>query len=151
MAYWNGSSWGRKPVAALPDHRTTWLSRRIKPAALLAALALVVTASTVLAAPKPSGHLTVDEPVAYGGMTTAHANPGGTGVYVFSQCWDANGMYVYAAYSAVAADNIATVGPMWSPVWSRSGANCTAREGYFTRNGFGRWVTLAETSFTVQP
>jgi hypothetical protein len=151
MAYWNGSTWGPEAVAAESEHRTRSVTSRIKTASLLAILALVVATSSVFAGPRVSGHLTVDQPVAYGGMTIAHANPGGTNVYVFSQCWDAAGNYVYARYSAVNADNTSAVGPMSSDVWSGGGASCTAKEGYFTRNGFGRWVTLAETTFTVQP
>jgi len=51
MAYWNGNTWASEPDAAAPDTRTPSLSRRIKPAGLLAALVLVLAASSVLAAP----------------------------------------------------------------------------------------------------
>jgi hypothetical protein len=49
MTYWNGTTWAPEPVAALPEQRTSSLLRRVKPAALLAVLALVVATSSVLA------------------------------------------------------------------------------------------------------
>ena len=78
---------------------------------------------------------------AYGGMATATVNPGGADTYVFVQCYapDFGGKYVYAAYVPVDANNQAAVGPLWSTLWPRGDASCQAQEGYFTRNGFGRW------------
>ncbi len=105
----------------------------------------------VFAAKPVSGRITVAGPVAHGGSTTATVNPGGTDVYVFVQCYAADGAYVYAAYSPVSAEKTASIGPLTSPVWAGGGANCTAQEGYFTRNGFGKWVVSAATEFTVNP
>src|SRR5688572_6471448 len=107
MAYWNGNTWASEPVAAAPDTRTPSLSRRIKPAAFVALLALTVATGSVFAAkggPAASGQITVAGPVSHGQTTMATVNPGGTDVYVFTQCWTADGTYVYAAYSPVAAD-----------------------------------------------
>jgi hypothetical protein len=88
---------------------------------------------------------------AYGGMTTATVNPGTADTYVLVQCYapDFGGNYVYAAYFPVDANNHAEVGPLWSTLWPRGDASCTAQEGYFTRNGFGRWESLAATTFHV--
>lgn len=95
-----------------------------------------------------SGVITVPDAV-YGGMTTATVNPGGADTYVFVQCYAPNGDYVYAAYFATDASNRAEIGPLSSPLWLGGGASCKAQEGYFTRNGFGRWVSLATTTFNV--
>jgi hypothetical protein len=105
------------------------------------------------AAARSSGHITVDGPVSYGGTTTATVNPGGTDVYVFVQCYAPNmdGKYVYAAYSPVNSRNVASIGPLASALWTSGGASCTAQEGYFTRNGFGKWVVSASTTFKVTP
>ena len=87
----------------------------------------------------------------YAGSTTAVAYPGGKDVYVFVQCYapDFDGRYVYAAYFPVDGNNQAEIGPLWSSLWPNSGASCTAEEGYFTRDGFGKWKSLASTTFTV--
>lgn len=87
----------------------------------------------------------------YAGMTTATVNPGGENVYVFVQCYtpDFGGEYVYAAYFPVDSNNQAQVGPLWSTLWLVGDASCQAQEGYFTRNGFGRWVVAATTTFRV--
>ena len=105
-------------------------------------------------AAKPlNGVITVQQPVSHGATTTAAVHPGGANVYVFVQCYtpDFGGEYVYAAYFPVGADNSATIGPLWSTLWNSGGAACRAQEGYFTRNGFGRWVVEAQTTFSVQP
>ena len=96
------------------------------------------------------GVITVDDAV-YGGMTTADVNPGGTNTYVFVQCYvpDLDGAYVYARYFAVDDSNQAAIGPLWSTLWPNGPASCTAQEGYFRRDGFGRWVSLASTTFQV--
>jgi hypothetical protein len=117
----------------------------------MTALMIALAASSVSAARRETGTITVAGPVSHGEMTTATVNPGGDQVYVFTQCYLSDGKYVYAAYSPVGSDNTATIGPLSSTLWTSGGANCTAKEGYFTRNGFGRWVTAASTSFTVQP
>ncbi len=87
----------------------------------------------------------------YAGMTTATVNPGGANTYVFVQCYapDFGGKYVYAAYFPVDSSNHAAVGPLWSTLWPQGDASCKAQEGYFTKNGFGRWVSLATTTFHV--
>ncbi len=110
-------------------------------------------AGNAFAAKPLSGVITVQVPVAHGETTGATVNPGGTDVYVFVQCYapDFGGEYVYAAYFPVSADKTATIGPLASSLWKSGGASCRAQEGYFTRNGFGKWVALAKTTFTVQP
>ena len=96
-----------------------------------------------------SGVISVPD-AAYGGMTTATVNPGGANTYVFVQCYrDSDGKYVYAAYFAVDSSNHASVGPLWSTLWPSGSASCTAQEGYFRRDGFGKWVSLASTTFRV--
>ena len=117
---------------------------------LLAVLAfLVLLPSAVYAARPESGQITVAEPVSHGGMTTATVNPGGADVYVFVRCYapDLDGAYVYAAYFPVTA----VIGPLASSLWTSGGASCIAEEGYFARNGFGRWVLLASDHFSVVP
>lgn len=96
------------------------------------------------------GVITVPD-AAYAGMTTATVNPGGANTYVFVQCYapDFGGTYVYAAYFPVDANNQAAIGPLWSTLWPQGDASCRAQEGYFTRNGFGRWVSEATTTFSV--
>lgn len=128
-------------------------SRGLLAAVATAALLVAMTANSVFAAKPASGHITVAEPVSYGGTTTATVNPGGSDVYVFVRCYtpDLDGAYVYAAYFPVSADNTAAIGPLASSLWTSGGASCTAEEGYFTRNGFGRWVVLASDRFAVTP
>lgn len=117
---------------------------------------LLVIAGTAIAARGGGGNgsgtgvISVDNGV-WAGMTTATVNPGGEDVYVFVQCYapDFGGKYVYAAYSAVDANNHAAIGPLTSTLWPQSDASCRAQEGYFTRNGFGKWVDLATTTFRV--
>ncbi len=97
-----------------------------------------------------TGVITVPN-AAYAGMTTATVNPGGADTYVFVQCYapDFGGTYVYAAYFPVDANNQAVIGPLSSTLWLQGDASCQAQEGYFTRNGFGRWVSEATTTFRV--
>ena len=87
----------------------------------------------------------------HAGTTTATVNPGGENVYVFVQCYkpDFGGEYVFAAYYPADANNQALVGPLWSTLWLEGDASCQAQEGYFTRNGFGKWVVAATTTFRV--
>ena len=60
---------------------------------------------------------------------------------MYVQCYapDFGGEYVYAAFFPADANNQAQIGPLWSTVWPQSSAACQAQEGYFTRNGFGKW------------
>jgi hypothetical protein len=97
-----------------------------------------------------TGTITVPD-AEYGGTTTATVNPGGAETYVFVQCYapDFGGEYVYAAYFSVDSTNQAVIGPLWSTLWTQGDAACQAQEGYFTRNGFGRWESLATTTFHV--
>jgi hypothetical protein len=83
----------------------------------------------------------------YGDEVVATATPGGSDVYVFVQCY--NPEYVYAAYFLVDAGGYATLGPLHASTWPNSAARCTASEGYFTRDGFGKWVEYASTTFNV--
>ncbi len=87
----------------------------------------------------------------YGGSTVATVNPGGDGVYVFLQCYAPTfgGEYVHAKYFDVDANGQAAIGPLMSRLWLSGEADCTAQEGYFTRNGFGKWVVVAATTFHV--
>lgn len=96
------------------------------------------------------GVITVPD-ATYGGTTTAIVNPGGAETYVFAQCYapDFGGTYVYAAYFPVDAANQAQIGPLTSSLWQGGNASCRAQEGYFARAGFGRWVSLATTTFRV--
>jgi hypothetical protein len=98
----------------------------------------------------PTTYVSVPDGV-YGGSTTAVAYPGGNDVYVFVQCYapDFEGRYIYAAYFQVDENNQVEIGPFWSTLWPNSGAACTAEEGYFTRDGFGKWKALASTTFNV--
>ena len=84
-------------------------------------------------------------------MTTATVNPGGTDVHVLVKCYTGDGAFVYAAYFPVDANNSAQIGPLWSTPWSNSSATCPAEDGYYTRNGFGKWVVNASTTFAVSP
>ena len=84
-------------------------------------------------------------------MTSATVNPGGENVYVLVKCYTSDGRFVYAAYFPVDANKNANIGPLWSTLWSNSSAQCSAEEGYFTRNGFGKWVVAASTTFNVSP
>ena len=130
------------------------MRKRIKwTAALMGVMALVTASAAVAAAGgKGNGQVTgvISVPnVEYAGTTTATVNPGGSDTYVFVQCYTPDGRYVYAAYFPVDASNHAQLGPLWSTLWSRGDASCKAQEGYFTRNGFGRWESLATTTFQV--
>ena len=97
-----------------------------------------------------TGVITVSDAV-YAGMTTATVNPGGADTYVFVQCYapDFNGAYVYAGVLPGGFDQPSSDRALWSTLWPQGDASCQAQEGYFTRNGFGRWVDLATTTFHV--
>jgi hypothetical protein len=117
---------------------------------------LLVSAGTALAVSggggqgRLTGTISVGDAV-WAGTTTATVNPGGENVYVFVQCYapDIGGKYVYARYFPVDENNHAAIGPLWSTLWPQGDASCSAQEGYFTRNGFGKWVSLAATTFNV--
>jgi|GEM_PF-6379837 len=96
---------------------------------------------------KVEGHLVVPD-TTYGSTVVAAANPGGDDVYVFTQCWLKDGTYVFAAFYSV-VDGQAVIGPLRATTWSIAAAGCTAQEGYFTRNGWGKWVVLAADTFEV--
>ena len=129
---------------------------------VLMSAAVLASSAIAVAAPKGgsgkdaggagnvTGVISVPDTV-YAGTTTATVNPGGEDVYVFVQCYtpDFGGAYVYAAYFPVDGNNQAQVGPLWSTKWLGGDAACQAQEGYFTRNGFGRWVDVATTTFRV--
>jgi hypothetical protein len=113
----------------------------------------LTAADNAAAGGKPTGVITVQEPVAHGGTTMATVNPGGTDVYVLVKCYTPalGGAFVYGGYFPVSVNKTATIGPFESYLWTSGGGECTAAEGYFRRSGFGKWVTLAQTSFTVLP
>ena len=119
----------------------------MKWAIVLAALLFINAGSIGHAAKPESGQITVAEPVSHGGMTTATVTHGGADVYVFVRCYTP--AYVYAAYFPVT--NQTVIGPLASSLWTSGGASCIAEEGYFKRNGFGRWVLLASDHFSVVP
>jgi hypothetical protein len=106
-----------------------------------------------MAAKPSSGHITVGTPVAYGETTIATVNPGGSNHYVLLKCYtpDLTGTLVYGGYFAVNADKQAVLGPFSSYHWTGGGATCTAAEGYFLRDGLGKWVVEASTTFSVTP
>lgn len=95
------------------------------------------------------GHLVVPDGV-YGETVLASANLGGDGVYVLARCWLIDGTYVFAAYYPV-VDNTATLGPLAATTWSNARATCIGEEGYFKREGWGKWVKLATDTFEVAP
>ncbi len=99
------------------------------------------------AAGATEGHLVVPDAI-HGDTVVAVANPGGDKVYVFAQCWLLDGTYVFAAYYPV-VNGQASIGPLAATTWPNAAANCTAQEGYFMRDGFGKWVMLAKDEFSV--
>jgi len=148
-----------RSAASIVRHAGGALTEAILIAAILGLIALALspaygparflTGSDEAAAAKVVGRITVQEPVAHGETTIATVNPGGANVYVFVQCYNPD--YVFAAYYPVGADNQAVLGPLWATTWKSGGGDCTAKEGYFRRDGWGKWVTVAQTSFTVTP
>jgi len=86
--------------------------------------------------PTSGGHLLVPD-ATYGQTVTASANPGGEDVYVSARCWLLDGTYVFAAFYPV-LDGQASIGPLEATTWPDAPAHCTAEEGYFTRNDFGK-------------
>ena len=112
-----------------------------------------LSTGTALAAKPHSGAISVQLPVAHGETTVATVNPGGGDVYVRVRCWapDLGGAFVYGRYFAVDSSNQATLGPLASTLWTDGAATCIAEEGYFTRNGLGKWVVNATMTFSVDP
>jgi hypothetical protein len=102
------------------------------------------------AARPKQGAISVEVPVHHGETTSATVNPGGTDVYVRVRCW-VDGDMVYGRFFDVDGNARAQIGPLASTLWESGGARCEAQEGYFTRNGLGKWVVVADTSFDVDP
>jgi hypothetical protein len=97
-----------------------------------------------------TGVISVSDTV-HGGYTTATVNPGGAEIEVFVRCYAPTfgGRFVYAAYFDVDGSNHASIGPLWSTLWTNGDASCTAEEGYVRRAGNDRWITVATTTFEV--
>lgn len=93
------------------------------------------------------GHLVVPD-ATYGDTVMAAANPGGADVYVLAKCYTADGTLVWGGYFPV-VNGQASVGPLAATTWPNAAANCTAQEGYFMRDGFGKWIVLAKDEFSV--
>lgn len=122
----------------------------------VAVLAVIGTATTIftLAAPgrRPTGSFVLST------ATTPHGSTISAGVTtnspydnrLFTQCYSPTmgGTYVYAAYSGI-ENGQSLIGPLTSSLWPDSGAECSVKLGYFTRDGFGKWVTLSSSSFKV--
>ncbi len=112
----------------------------------------VVLTITTLAAPRArTSDLSVSPLVVeHGGTVTATTSTTGNDIYVFAQCYSPGitGKYVYAAYFLV-ENGTATLGPLTSTQWPNSDGACTADLGYFTRSGFGKWVSYSKTNFSV--
>ena len=120
---------------------------------IFAVFGLVLTFST-FAAPKKkvNGSVTISAgTVMHGSTTTVAVSPTGTDNHVFIQCYspDLTGTYVYAAYFPAKTSPV-TIGPLTATIWKNSDGACTADLGYFTRDGFGRWVSFAKASFSVK-
>ena len=119
------------------------------------ASSMLLFAGTALAAKGGGGAATGDISVpnaTYGGMTTATVNPGGEDTYVFVQCYAPDLVVrtsTRAYFPVDSSSKTAAIGPLSSTLWPEGDASCRAQEGYYTRNGFGRWVSLATTTFSV--
>jgi hypothetical protein len=93
-----------------------------------------------------NGEITVPDGV-FGGLTTATANPGDDGTWVFAECQQ-NDVAVYRQYVKVdTATHQATLTLGPTPSWTGGDASCFAEEGYWSRNN--RWRVLASTTFEV--
>lgn len=134
-------------IAAIVVGATLALAALYRPATNL------LSTGTASAARPVTGVISVELPVAHGETTTATVNPGGSDTYVRLRCYapDLGGAFVYGRYFAVDSANHAILGPLASTLWTSGRASCIAEEGYFTRNGLGKWVILATTTFAVQP
>jgi hypothetical protein len=152
MSYWNGSAWVERD--AQPSRRESRATRWGATAVMvIAAGLLIVPFGSALAGKPASGHITVQTPVRHGETTTATVNPGGANRYVLLKCYapDLGGALVYGGYFSVNAANQSTLGPFSSYQWTSGGGTCTATEGYFLRDGLGKWVVDASTTFSVAP
>jgi hypothetical protein len=166
LKFWMPRADTRNEVVISGYVRTVWRPPRdarkgmgpMKKWSIVAALVVLATIAALPAvaggngkgkggASTAEGHLVVPDGT-WGGTVDAAANPGGENVYVFAQCWLQDGTYVFAAYYPVIGGQ-ASVGPLKATTWPNAAANCTAKEGYFMRDGWGKWVTLAEDAFSV--
>jgi hypothetical protein len=165
MAYWNGTGWSREPASPQLDVRRPSLSTRIKPAALIAGLALVLAATTVFAGKgggttggKPSGGgssaMSVDMvadansdnapnwgDTVHFGFTTSEPYP------VVSVSCSQGGQVVYGDsrpyYSPNVWDDPGNF-TLSSMAWTSGAADCSAQ---VKAARHGRVVTLMSTSF----
>jgi len=152
MAYWNGTSWAQEPTPAAPAQRTPSLSRRIKPAAFVALMAVAVGAGSVFAA---RAGMTLSVPDGqFGGTTTATLGTtfalsasDTSSTWVRATCVvDSNGTVGMVAWERMAGGSATfALGP--TPSWQSGSASCTADAGTFDRNG--RFKSSASTSFHV--
>lgn len=101
-------------------------------------------------ATRVSGVISVPDAVC-GGMMTATVNPGGTDVYVLVRYYtpDFDGEFVYVRYFPEDGDNSADIGLLSSRLWPDSGSSVLGRGGLLHRDGLGRWVVVAATTFFV--
>ena len=130
-----------------------------KPSLLIFIIAFAIvgvgfTISTLAAPRAKTGNISISPLVVeHGSSATATATATATGdeLYVFAQCYSPGitGKYVYAAYFLV-ENGTATLGPLTSTLWPNSDGECTADLGYFTRSGFGKWVSYSKTNFSVK-
>ena len=68
-------------------------------------------------------------------------------MHVYTCGWTLDETYVFVSYPVV--DGQASIGPPAATTWRNGPLYCTALEGHFTRNGFGRWVVLVSDEFEV--
>lgn len=121
----------------------------------LAMVVVLFIISPVTATPKEISTISVDDTV-WGGTATAlvvasEPAKNATVNYVFAQCWsEVDGEYLFAAFYGI-TDNSSTLGPfVTGSTWTQpEPADCEASVGYFTRQGFGRWVEAGQTLFNV--
>lgn len=114
---------------------------------LVALLIVGLIAGTALAG-KPTGGagtsaMRVDDGV-FAGTTTAYRGTS-TAVWVHAKCYQ-GGTIVFEQWRMyVDATATLSLGP--TPSWSSGAANCTAEEGYYSRNM--RWRSIGSTVFNV--
>lgn len=118
---------------------------------LVSLFAVLMLATPALGA-RLSGSVSVPDGT-WSGMVTATVSvpelpKNSTPAYVFGQCYVGD-EYVWAKYHDVVG-NSSEVGPLDSRLWPNGDAECVATLGYFTRNGFGKWVPLATDTFHVE-
>ena len=91
-----------------------------------------------------NGVLTIPDGT-FGGTTTATANPGVEGTWVFAEC-SQNGAVVYRQYVKVdpaTRQATLTLGP--TPSWTSGAATCRGEEGFWFKGS--RWRVVASTTF----